>query len=113
MAAVNETGKITKTYLEVEFVKEWVAQWELLQKFLSLHYYYFTLEGVLGVQRRKQAQGTITCLFGLLFFSQNGKVFKNLRKLSKFNEKLVFFKDIFRVCSILAEKQRPKPIRLT
>jgi hypothetical protein len=38
-----------------------------LPKFLSLHYY-TTLEGVWGVQRSRQAQETIICLFGPLFF---------------------------------------------
>ena len=47
------------------------AHWDFLPKFLSLHYY-TTLEGVLAVQRSGQAQGTIICVLGLLFFSQNG-----------------------------------------
>jgi len=61
-----------------------------LPKFLSLHYY-TTLEGVLGVQRSGKAQGTIICLFGPLFFSQNGMTFKKATKLSKSIEKLLFF----------------------
>ena len=56
--------------------------WDLLLKFLSLHYY-TTLESVLGVQRSRQAQGTIICLFGLLFFSQNGITFKKPTKIIK------------------------------
>ena len=79
-----------------------MAHWDFLPKFLSLHYY-TTVEGVLGVQRRGQAQGTIICLFGPLFFSQNGMRLKDL--------KVAVFWDIFKVCSILAEKQQPKPIR--
>ena len=58
------------------------AHWDFLPKFLSLHYY-TTLEGVLGVQRRGQAQGTIICLFGPLFFSQNGMTFKKATKIIK------------------------------
>ena len=46
----------------------------------------------MGVQRSGQAQGTIICLFGPLFFSQNGMTFKNLQKLSKSSEKLLFFR---------------------
>ena len=49
------------------------------------------MEGVLGVRRRGQAQGTIICLFGPLFFSQNGMTLKKLQKLSKSIEKLLFF----------------------
>ena len=56
--------------------------WDFLPKFLSLHYY-TTLEGVLGVQRSGQAQGTIICLFGPLFFSQNGMTFKKATKIIK------------------------------
>ena len=56
--------------------------WDFLPKFLSLHYY-TTLEGVLGVQRSGQAQGTIICLFGPLFFSQNGMTFKKPTKIIK------------------------------
>ena len=48
------------------------AHWNFLPKFLSLHYY-TTLEGVLGVQRSKQAQENIICLFD---FSQNGMTLK-------------------------------------
>ena len=56
------------------------AHWNFLPKFLSLHYY-TTLEGVLGVQRSGQAQGTIICLFGPLFFSQNGMTLKKPTKI--------------------------------
>ena len=45
----------------------------------------------MGVQRSGQAQGTIICLFGPLFFSQNGITLKNLQKLSKSSEKLLVF----------------------
>ena len=58
------------------------THWDFLPKFLSLHYY-TTLEGVLGVQRSGQAQGTIICLFGPLFFSQNGMTFKKATKIIK------------------------------
>ena len=88
------------------------AHWDFLPKFFSLHYY-TTLEGLLGVQRSKQAQGTIICLFGPLFFSQNGMTFKKATKIIKIHWKVTVFWDIFRVCSILAGKQRPKPIRWT
>ena len=37
------------------------THWDFLTKFLSFHYY-TTLEGVLVVQRSRQAQGTIICL---------------------------------------------------
>jgi hypothetical protein len=44
------------------------SHWDFLSKFLSLHYY-TTLEGVLGVQRSGQAQGTMICsMEKLLFF---------------------------------------------
>ena len=58
------------------------AHWDFLPKFLSLHYY-TTLEGVLGVQRSGQAQGTIICLFQLLFFSQNGMTLIKTTKIIK------------------------------
>jgi hypothetical protein len=58
------------------------AHWDLLPKFLSIHYYTI-LEGVLGVERSRQAQETIICLFGLLFFSQNGMTFKKPTKIVK------------------------------
>ena len=57
------------------------THWDFLPNFLSLHYY-TTVEGVLGV-RRGQAQGTIICLFGPLFFSQNGMTFKKATKIIK------------------------------
>ena len=56
--------------------------WDFLPKFLSLHYY-TTVEGVLGVQIRRQPQGTIICLFGQLFFNQNGMTFKKATKIIK------------------------------
>ena len=58
------------------------THWDFLTKFLSLHYY-TTLEGVLCVQRSRQAQGTTICLLGLLFFSQNGMTFKKSTKFIK------------------------------
>jgi hypothetical protein len=58
------------------------THWDFLPKFLSLHYY-TTLGNVLGVQRSEQAQGTTICLFGLLFFSQNGMTFKKPTKIVK------------------------------
>jgi hypothetical protein len=61
--------------------KMW-GHWDFLPKILSLHYY-TTLEGVLGVQRSRKAQGTIICLFGLLFFCQNGMTFKKPTKIIK------------------------------
>ena len=59
-----------------------MSHWDFLPKFLSLHYY-TTLEGVLGVQRRGQGQGTMICLLGLLFSSQNGMTFKTPTKIIK------------------------------
>ena len=59
-----------------------IAHWDFLPKFLSLHYY-TTLEGVLGVQRCRQAQGTIIYLFGPLFFSKNGLTLKKAKKIIK------------------------------
>ena len=58
------------------------AHWDFLPKFLSLHYY-TPPEGVLGVQRSGQAQGTMICQFRLLFFSQNGMKFKKPTKIIK------------------------------
>ena len=65
----------------------------------------------MGVQRSGQAQGTIIHLFGLLFFRQNGITLKKSTKVVKIHLKVTAFWDIFRVYSILAGKQRPKPIR--
>ena len=45
----------------------------------------------MGVQRSVQAQETIICLSGPLFFSQNEMTLKNLQKLSKSSEKLLVF----------------------
>ena len=89
-----------------------IAHWDFLPKFLSLHYY-TNLEGVLGVQRRGKGQGTIICLLGPLFFSQNGITFKKPTKIITIQWKATVFGDILRVCSILTEKQQPKPIRWT
>ena len=58
------------------------THWDYLPKFLSLHYF-TTLEGGLDVQRSKQAKGTILCLFGQLFFSQNGMTLKKPTKIIK------------------------------
>ena len=80
---------------------------DFLPKFISLHYH-TTLEDVLGVQRSRQS-----CLFGQLFFRQNGMTFKKPTKIIKIQWKATVFWDIFRVGSILAGKQRPKPIRWT
>ena len=85
--AINWT--IGNIFCEGAFIPS-KTHWDFLLKFLSLHYY-TTLEGVLGVRRSGQAQGTIICLFGLLFFGQNGMTLKNLQKLSKSSEKLLFF----------------------
>ena len=60
------------------------AHWDFLAKSISLHYY-TTLVGVLGVQRSRQAQGTLICLFGPLFFSENGMTFKKPTKIIKLN----------------------------
>ena len=65
---VETTADADKGFKGLETI--WISHWDFLPKFLSL-YYYTTLEGVLGVQRSGQAQETIICLFGLLFFSQN------------------------------------------
>jgi hypothetical protein len=40
-------------------------------------------EHILGVQRSGKAQETIICLFGPLFFSQNGMTFKTATKIIK------------------------------
>ena len=96
----------------VGFSSETISHWDFLPKFFSLHYY-TTLEGVLGVQRSGQAQGTINCLFRPLFFSQNEMTFKKATKIIKIHWKVTVFWDILKVCSILAGKQRPKPIRWT
>ena len=53
-----------------------------LAEISSLHYY-TTLEGILGVQRSGQAQGTIIYMFGQLFFSQNGVKLKKPTKIIK------------------------------
>ena len=76
------------------FVKASHTHWDFLPKFLSLHYY-TTLKGVLGVQRSKQAQGTIVCLFGLLFFSQNGMAVKKRTKIINSQWKVTVFLGYF------------------
>ena len=97
------------------FFSGWLATWEkagfhkVNQKKNGCH----ALEGVLAVQRSRQAQGTIICLFGLLFFSQNGMTLKKPIKIIKIQWKVTVFWNIIKVCSILAGKQRPKPIRWT
>ena len=53
-------------------------------------------------QRSGHAQETIICLFGLLFFSQNGMTLKKTSKISKLHWKVTGFWDIIKVCSILA-----------
>ena len=63
-------------------VYKYITHWDFLPKFLSLHCYTI-LESVLGVQRSGQAQGTIICLLGPLFFSQNGMTFKKPTKIIK------------------------------
>ena len=88
------------------------THWDFWTNFLLLQYY-TTLEGVLGVQKRGQGQGTIICLLGLLFFSQNGMTSKKPTKIIKIQWKATVFWNIFRVGSILAGKQRPKPITWT
>ena len=52
-------------------------------------------------------------LLGPLFFSQNGINSKKPTKIIKIQWKVTVFWHIFKVCSILAGKQRPKPIRWT
>ena len=59
-----------------------ISHWDFLLEFLSFHYY-TTVEGVLCVQRRGQAQGTLICLFSPLFFSQNGMAFKKATEIIK------------------------------
>ena len=56
------------------------------------HFFHATIIPPLDVQRSGQAQETVICLFGLLFFSQNGMTLKNLQKISKSYEKLVEIK---------------------
>jgi hypothetical protein len=46
----------------------------------------------LGVQRSKQAQGTIICLFGQMFFSQNGMTLKKPTKIIKIQLKVTVFR---------------------
>ena len=58
-----------------------IVNFSFLLKFLS-HHYHTTLEDVWGVQRSGQAKGTIICLFGLLYFSQNWMTKRNLQILS-------------------------------
>ena len=76
---VNKSEFIFKMVGEIA---DKVAHWDFLPKFISLHYY-TPLESVLGVQRSGQAHGTIICLFGLLFFNQNGMTFKKATKIIK------------------------------
>ena len=68
--------------MSVNQISVYHTHWDFLPKFLSL-YNYTTLEGVLGVQRSGKAQGTIICLFGPLFFCQNGMTFKKASKIVK------------------------------
>ena len=89
-----------------------ITHWDFLPKFLSLRYY-TTLEGVFGVQRSGQGQGTIICFFSVLFFSQNGMTLRKPTKIIKIQWRVIVFWNIIRVCSILAGKQQSKPIRWT
>ena len=91
------------------FTSKYIPHCGFLPKFLSLHYH-TTLEGVLGVQRSGQAQGTIICLFGPLFFSQNGMTFKNLQKLSKSSEKLLFFRIFSKFVQFCLENSGPNQL---
>jgi hypothetical protein len=45
----------------------------------------------LGVQRSRQAQETMICLLGPLFFSQNGMTFKKPTKIIKIEGKVTVF----------------------
>ena len=78
----------SKLSWSITFTTIWLGKshWDFSPKCLSLHYY-TTLEGVLGVQRSGQAQGTIISFFGPLVFSQNGmtlkKTYKNYQSLVK------------------------------
>ena len=67
----------------------------------------------MGVQRSGQAQETINCLFCPLFFSQNEMTLKKPTKNIKIQPKVTVLLNIIKVCSILAGKQRSKPIRWT
>jgi hypothetical protein len=65
------------------------SQRDFLPKFLSLHYY-TTLEVVFGVQRSGQAQETMICCLVSCFSTNMEWHSKNLQKLSKSTEKLLF-----------------------
>ena len=73
---------LTITICHVTSVPLKRTHWGFLPKFLS-HHYYTTLEGVLGIQRSGQAQGTIIYLFDPLFFSQNGVTLQKATKIIK------------------------------
>jgi hypothetical protein len=75
-----DTGEASSRQGQIFFSQGTVSHWDFLPKFISLHYY-TTLEGVLGVHRSGQAQGTIIYLFRLLFFSQNGVTLKKATKI--------------------------------
>ncbi len=64
----------------------------------------------MGVQKSGQAQGTIICLFGPLFFSQNGITLKDLQKLSKSSEKLLFFRIVSEFVQFWLENSGPNQI---
>ena len=82
---VKHVQMIKKVYSDRECLLSLLtgrAHWDFLTKFLSFRNY-TTLEGVLCVQRSRQAQGTTICLLGLLFFRQNGMTFKKPTKVIK------------------------------
>ena len=67
---------------------------------------YFRAPGVKeDVKGSKKLQGTRIFRFGPLFFSQNERIFKNIQNSAQ----NCLLGQFFKVCSILAEKQRPKP----
>ena len=64
----------------------------------------------LGVQRSKQAQETIICLFGQLFFSQNGMTLKNLQNYQN-PVKSYCFLEYYQSLFNISLQQQLKPIR--
>ena len=71
--------------------------WDFLPKFLSLHYY-TTLEGVLGVQRSGQAQGTNLFVWSAVFRPKQNdiqKTYKNYQNPVKSYCFLGYFQSLF------------------
>ena len=96
------------TYYVTDLFIDTISHWDFLTKFLSFHYH-ITLEGVLGVTRSGQAQGTIICLV-CCFSAKMEWHSKNLQKLSKSSEKLLLFRIFSEFVQFWLENSNPNQL---